>query len=200
MKENIFTFYVNKFALIKEVKKEELSSIPMLIRRRMNDFDKFGYIAMKNAYEENIQNIIFSSLDGQAERLNELIFQYGRENSVSPALFSGSVHNYTPGLFLFIEKKSIPYNSISSFSNALSFGLLSSVISSYDEVLYCFTDKIDGSYVSFALNISKNGGGKKYILELNSNETKEDNIEEFQAFFGGKINVLYTKMYKACKL
>lgn len=199
MKEKILEFYVNKFNYLNSVDELDLSFIPPIVRRRTSALDKFALSALNETFTDNIQYIVFSSQFGQVDRLLKIIEQYKEFKEVSPNTFSGSVHNYSASSFLLNRQISIPYTSLCAGNKSISTGLLTSVISSYDNVLFCYGDVNNGECKSMALNITKNElpqvQATKYILKLESNAVNHDEFENYVNLFSAKENCLKTPNY-----
>ena len=197
MKDNTLEFYVNKFNCIDNIEDMDLSFIPPIVRRRMSILDKITISTLNNVFSDDIQNIVFSSQFGEVERLLKIIAQFRENNEVSPNTFSGSVHNYPVGFFLFNKQVSIPYNAISSCENSISNGLLASVISEYDNIIFCYSDIDDNNAKSFAINLSKKPGknSSKYLIKVQTNNTNKDNFEDFIKLLNGSKNIIETPIY-----
>ena len=197
MKDNTLEFYVNKFNCIDNIEDMDLSFIPPIVRRRMSVLDKITISTLNNVFSDDVQNIVFSSQFGEVERLIKIINQYRENNEVSPNTFSGSVHNYPVGFFLFNKQVSIPYNAVSSCENSISMGLLTSVISEYDNKIFCYSDIDDNNAKSFAINLSKNkkNNSAKYLIKVQNNNEIKDNFEDFINLFNGSKNIIETPMY-----
>lgn len=197
MKENILEFYVNKYNFITDLNNLDITFIPPILRRRMTFLDKIALSNMNSVYSNSIQNIVFSSQFGQVERLLKLISQYTEEKEVSPNTFSGSVHNYSTGFFLLNKQKTIPYTAISAGEHSISTGILTSVISKYNNVLFCYSDFNDEKAKSFAINLSKKqtNNSKRYTIIFCTNDTTEDNFENFTKMFNGEMNSIKTPMF-----
>ena len=197
MKDNTLEFYVNKFNCIDNIKDMDLSFIPPIVRRRMSVLDKITISTLNNVFSDDVQNIVFSSQFGEVERLIKIINQYRENNEVSPNTFSGSVDNYPVGFFLFNKQVSIPYNAVSSCENSISMGLLTSVISEYDNIIFCYSDIDDNNAKSFAINLSKNkkNNSAKYLIKVQNNNEIKDNFEDFINLFNGSKNIIETPIY-----
>ena len=167
------------------------------MRRRLSKTDKAALYTINEAFTENIEYIIYSSRYGEAERLLKLISQYQEEKEVSPNIFSGSVHNYPLGFFLLNNKKSIPYNALSACENTVSIGLLSAILTKYNNVLFCYSDYEDEKCSSFAANISKSKeiNSIKYRLKLENNDNCNDSFNNFINFFSNNIKEIKTPFY-----
>lgn len=73
-----------------------------MARRKLTSVDKTALCIMNECFsslDEKNRNIkiVFTSQYGELDNLNKLIKQYTEENEVSPATFSGSVHNSAVG-------------------------------------------------------------------------------------------------------
>ena len=201
MKDNTIEFYVNNFVFLKSVEDADVSFLPPLIRRRLSKLDKCVLYVLKHTYNDNIQYIVFSSQYGEVERLIKLISQYQEEKEVSPNVFSGSVHNYPVGFFLLNEKNPISYTAISSGENSVSSGLLTSVISNFDNILYCYADVKDDAAMAFAINISKNSTSSAQKFQLKQyNTNNSDNFEDYINLFENTKSLIDTPLFRLEKL
>ena len=100
---NCYKFYINKYAFVKD-EIPDLSFIPMLMRRKLDNFGKAALYSLYNVYEENTEaKLIFASCYGDIERVKKLINQRQEEGEISPTGFSFSVHNATIGLFSLLK-------------------------------------------------------------------------------------------------
>ncbi len=197
MKENNLEFYVNKFCCLNSIDGLDLSFIPPIVRRRMSSLDKLTLFLLNETYTDNIQYIVFSSQFGQIDRLLKIISQYQECKEVSPNTFSGSVHNYSVSSFLLNRQISIPYTSVAAGEESLLMGLLSSVISNYDNVLFCYADINNGECNSLAINLTKKPlpESSKYKLKLESNSVKQDTFKNFVNLFSGKLTSIKTPAF-----
>ena len=177
MKEKLLEFYVNKINFIKNSDGLDLSFIPPILRRRLSLMDKAALCVINSTYTDDVQNIVFASQYGEFERLLKLINQYTEGNEVSPNTFSGSVHNYPVGFFCLNKQISIPYTAIAAGDNTICAGLAASVVSDYDNVLFCYADNQN----AFAINMSKSPkfGSVKYEIPI-----KKYDFEDFSERFG----------------
>lgn len=111
-------FYIKDFCYIKSAEEIDVSSIPPLVRRKLSPIDKAALSTMIKVFDNNVEEIVFSSQYGEHTRLDTLITQYKEAGEVSPAQFSGSVHNYPAGFFTLINKLNIPYYALSAGENS----------------------------------------------------------------------------------
>lgn len=200
MKDDIIEFYVKNFEYLINPENIDIDFVPPLVRRRMNRFDRIALFVMNKCMSKEIEYIVFSSFHGECERLFKLIEQYSSTKEVSPAIFSGSVHNYPLGLFLSNSGNTIPYTAICSGENSISAGILTSVASKYDNVLFCYADYHDDNIVSFALNISKTPCQQKFIINIQKKLNETDNFTDYINFFSKKSTLLKYGTYKIERL
>lgn len=196
MKEHYIEFYVNNFNYLKSVNEADVSFVPPILRRRMSKFDKCAVSVLESAFSDRVQNIVFSSQNGEVERLLKIISQYTEDNEVSPNIFSGSVHNYPLGFYLLNKHKALSYTALAAGENSISAGLLSSVISKYDNNLFCYCDIQNGDYVSMAFIVSKtfDTRAEKFVLNLCENPC-EAGFDDYLKLFTGKIDRIETNLY-----
>lgn len=198
MKDIYQEFYISKFNSIDNNEDLDLSFIPPMQRRRLSMLDKYTVHTIKKCFSDEVENIVYSSQNGEIERLLKIINQYTVDGEVSPNTFAGSVHNYPAGFFLLSEGCSIPYTALSAGKDSLSAGMLSAVVSEHKNVIYCFSDVYGERVVSFALNISKNpsSSSKKYRMHPCANNSSNDNFDEYVRLFREEITKLSTPMFE----
>ena len=201
MKDDLLEFYVNKFCYLDNTQ-ADVSFIEPISRRRMSPLDKIALSVMNKAFTDDIQNIIFASQFGQCERLFKMINQYKEDKEVSPSAFSSSVHNYSAGFFLLNIKKPIPYSALSSMESTIENGLLSSVISNFNNVLFCYCDIYNNNNIAFAINLSKTPKKEstKYVIKMQKNN-ETASFEKYVELFEGKIDSIKNPLYvmeRAC--
>lgn len=195
MKTNCLKFYADKFKIFDDVDALDLSDIPPIIRRRMSKLDKMTFSALEVVFTDSVQNVVYSSQFGEVDRLLKIIDQYTECDEVSPNTFSCSVHNYPVSFFLLNKHLSVPYTALSSHENSISSGLLVSLISDYDNVLFCYSDVNKGSAVSLGINLNKKEGNKEYILKFKTNDSVRDSFYDYVKFFSGETLSLETPIY-----
>ena len=130
----------------------DISFVPPLIRRKLSLLDKVVLTTLVQVFDENVEEIIFSSEYGEFPRLDTIIKQYQELNEVSPAQFSASVHNYPVSFFTLYKKLNIPYYAISAGSNSLE---AAKAIATKETVLV-YADVYDG-IKSIAYRLSPDG-------------------------------------------
>ena len=198
MKENLLEFYLNKFYFSKNFDNLDISFVPQILRRKATNFDKMVLSGLNKIFSNDIENIIFSSRYGEFERLKKIIEQYSLNNEISPNVFSSSVHNYPIGFFLFNIKKPVPYMALSNMSDSFSSGLISSIVSKYDNIVYCYCDILEDKPVAIFMNISKKQkeSSIKYNLEIQNNENIKDDFDLFESFLKNKRKSYISPMFR----
>lgn len=187
-------FDIIKFAYTKQ-EENDVSFIPMLLRRKLNSFGRAALYTLYNAYNGNNDvNLVFASDYGDYERVKKLTAQRKEEGEISPAGFSFSVHNASIGLFSLLEKIKNEYVTISAGENTFSYGLLNGIMNCENkDCLYCFCESFNGlKSLSVMIHFNQNG---EYILK-NSNSSKEDSsVEEFIDFLENKNPCFNNSIY-----
>lgn len=193
-------FSVKKIKYIEGLNNADLSFIPALSRRRMSSLDKITAAALKQLFDDNIENIIFASQKGETENLFKIIEQYKTENEVSPAVFPGSVHNAAIGAFLINEKKPAAYNALSAGAETIPAGILTAAVSKYNNTLFVYSDIEDDIYVSLCLYMSKEKAGARYAVSTGIDAQSTPKVKDFAEFFEGAEGAIKTGGYKIERL
>lgn len=157
-------FSIKKF-VIKTAENTEVSFLPPMARRKLSTLDKTALCVMNELFESIPQEkrnlkIVFASRYGELDRLKKLVAQYTRENEVSPATFSGSVHNSAAGQFSLLNKITESYNSVSAEKDTFSAGLIEAVLTAKEgcDVLFCCCDAVEAENAGgFGCIISHDG-------------------------------------------
>lgn len=194
---NCNKFYINKYAFVKD-EIPDLSFIPMLMRRKLDNFGKAALYSLYNVYEENTQNkLIFASCYGDIERVKKLINQRQEEGEISPTGFSFSVHNATIGLFSLLNSIKSSYNSISAGEDTLQNALLEAILESKNSpVIFCYAENNE-KLESLALSISKekqNEDAIEITIDLNKKDSSTS-FDEIISFFKGEKNSFTSNLY-----
>ena len=197
MKELIKEFYVRSYSYISAFGDINVNFVPSIMKRRLSKLDKCALTVLNKVFSDDVQFIVFASQYGEEERLEKIISQYTDGEEVSPNTFSGSVHNYLAGFYLLNKRKSIPYTALSSGNKTFSTSLLSSVVSKYNNVIFCYADVHKDDCLALALNISKEKtvDSKKYIMYFKNNDVSDDFFSHIE-LFEGKIKFVETSLYK----
>lgn len=195
---NCFKFYINKYShLTKDI--PNLSFVPMLMRRKLDQIGKAGLYTLYNSYIEGIeQNLVFASCYGDIERVIKLIEQRQSEGEISPTGFSFSVHNATVGLFSLLYKIKSSYNSISAGKNTLNYGILEAILTcSEAPTLFCYAESYE-ELKSVAFSCSKNILNENaFEVEIKIEKQKKKSVDEdFIKFLDGEIKEYCTDLYK----
>lgn len=194
MKENLIKFTINKFYYSDNPEKTDVGFVAPILRRRLSALDKTALSALIETYTDNIENLVFSSRYGEVDRLIKIISQYKETQDASPNTFSGSVHNYPAGFFLMNIKKSIPYTAVSACQDSICAGLISAVISNYENVLFCHADVYGSQNYALALNLSKSdkNNSQEFIMKIENNTVTNDLPEKYVKLFSEKTDILKT--------
>ena len=184
MKKTIF--YISDFYCADSPEDIDISDIPPLLRRKLSPVDKACLSACNKIFRDDIEEFVFSSAYGEITRLDSIISQYKEFNEVSPAQFSGSVHNYPAGFFTLYKKLNIPYYAAASGENSVSAGLIKAVLSKRNNVLFCYADDLAAACI-----INKNQGKIKCTFSHQS-ENNNDEFRSFSDFLKGKTKTFKT--------
>ena len=118
--------------------KPDVSFVPPMERRRLTGVERAALSVAFRALEqykqslppdqvteENLQiPVVFASRWGEIGTTIKLMQQMHAEGEMSPAGFSNSVHNATPGHFSLITKNKAPYTAIAAGPDSYEMGLL----------------------------------------------------------------------------
>ncbi len=161
----------------------DLSSIPMMMRRKLSPVGKIAMSTLLDCYGENLDDIklVYASRYGELERVVKLINQKKEDNEISPTGFSFSVHNSTIGLFSLLKNIHSSYNSIAGGKDSFSAGLLDAVMNR-EKTLFCYAESVD-RYESISVLIDYEEG-EKVVLRKNSENLPSNRFSEF--INGGK--------------
>ena len=176
-------FYLEKFFIWKgdsDTECPDVNFIPALIKRRLTLVEKIGIYIANNLLpiDENVK-IIFASRFGEWRETIKLIRQMYDESEMSPAGFSHSVHNATPGMFSIINKFKNNYTTIASNEDTIDSSLLEAICSKEDVLLIYAEEPIPDFYKEVNEDITEefmHGFGFGFLLSknLNSEVLKED--------------------------
>ena len=192
MKNSSKNFYIKKF-FIPTAENMDLSDIPMLVRRKMSSLDKIAYSAVKEVYEDGVQEVVFSSQYGEIDRLKSIIESYLACNEASPAKFSASVHNYFVGFLCQLKGLTISYNSLSAGENTLSIGLVKSIISKKSKVLYCFAESVpEMNGCACVICDKEDADSIECTFTQGSFDVEGNELEMFKKFLLGEVSSFKT--------
>ncbi len=194
---NSIKFYINKYSyLTKEI--SDVSFIPMLMRRKLNNFGKAGLYNLYKVYDGNTQaNLLFASEYGDIQRVLKLISQRKEEGEISPTGFSFSVHNATIGLFSLLNSIKSSYNSISAGENTLAYGMLEAILSSNEKpIIYCYTeDEKELQSISVLCSNSPLNEMAQEITFSPCKNNKKDSFQDFIDFLDNKKQCYNSDLY-----
>ncbi|MBQ9245136.1 beta-ketoacyl synthase chain length factor [bacterium] len=196
---NDLEFYINKYSYVYENDNIDLSFVPMMLRRKLSPLNKYAFYTLNNCFDENIENIIYSSKNGELDKLNSLIKQYKSDNEVSPSMFSNSVHNSTMGLFSLFKKYNNKYTALAACENTFSMGLLNAITDNSSDKLYCYADKtnkVSSISIYLSKNIKKNISQKYKLKICNNNIKTENEAEDFIHFLKGECNIIQYSIFQ----
>lgn len=148
---NSVEFFIYKHAF-SQGENIDLSSIPMMTRRKLSPAGKIAMSTMLEVYDgDKNTDLVYASRYSELERVVKLIKQQIEENEISPTGFSFSVHNSTIGLFSLLENIHNKYNSVAAGENSFSSGLLDAALNK-TKTLFCYAESVD-RYESISLLI-----------------------------------------------
>lgn len=191
-------FYINDFCFFEN--DVDLPTFPMSMRRKTGTADKYALAALLNFKNFRPDEIVYASRFGEFEKLLKLINSYLSENEVSPTVFSGSVHNFPVGMFAGLTGLSSPYTALAAGENTVSSGLLTSILSVNENVLFCYADKTTEGAKALSCSISKTAGKIKCVLHQSQTTVKCDEFAEFIAFLSGKTSFVDFGLFSAERL
>ena len=108
-----------------ESPKPDISFIPPMERRRQTPLEKAALSVAWKVYPHGEQiPVVFASRWGEIGTTLKLMKQMHDEGEMSPAGFSNSVHNATPGHLSLLTGNKAPYTAISAGTESYDMGLL----------------------------------------------------------------------------
>ncbi|PCJ59702.1 MAG: hypothetical protein COA79_09870 [Planctomycetota bacterium] len=187
----------------------DFAFIPALTRRRLSFLTKISlYVTDKCFGSQNTEKIqiIFASQHGELQSSIKLLNSIASEETLSPALFSLSVHNAAAGVFTILSKNTSPHCFVSAGEDTFLSSIMEAVgFLSEDKpikvLLIIADDQVPAEYKrfypdyrnSFAIGLFLNnfGVGAKYTIERQnySNETTQNNAKELISFLSESSEV-----------
>lgn len=105
--------------------KPDLSFLPPMERRRLTAVEKAAIAVAWKVYPHGEEvPVVFASRWGEIGTTLKLMEQFREEGEMSPAGFSNSVHNATPGHFSILTKNHAPYTAIAACEESYEMGIL----------------------------------------------------------------------------
>ena len=187
---NTQDFYINNYSYINTTSKEDISFIPLLLKRKLSALNRSAFYTLNQTYNDNVDLVVYASRYGEFDKLIKIINQYKTDNEVSPVLFSSSVHNSTVGAFLSFCHSSKPYMALAAVKDTLPNAILTSLANN-KTCLLCYGDYINETPISISVLFSRkeNSGKHCRLIQNNINDNKNINyIESFKDFLSGKTD------------
>lgn len=123
----------------------DVSFLPALLRRRLDRVGRMAlYVAWRCAEERTAVPLVFASRHGSIARTLQLLDDLARNEPLSPAIFSLSVHNSIAGLFSIARNDRSPATALAAGHRTLVFALLEGVgilAEGAGEVLVVYADE-----------------------------------------------------------
>ena len=113
--------------------KPDVSFVPAMERRRLTGVEKAALAVARaalvkaglvNADGRSDIPVVFASRWGEIGTTIKLMRQFHEEGEMSPAGFSNSVHNATPGHLSLLLKNTAPYTAVAAGPDSYAMGLL----------------------------------------------------------------------------
>lgn len=108
--------------------KPDVSFVPAMERRRLTGVERAALAVAHQVMAQSDPNIgisvVFASRWGEIGTTVKLMQQMHEEGEMSPAGFSNSVHNATPGHWSLLTKNNAPYTAIAAGPDSYDMGLL----------------------------------------------------------------------------
>lgn len=119
----------------------DVSFIPPLTRRRMTTLERIAS-SMAHAVIPDTPDyrIVFASRFGEWDQTARLLRQFHDDGEMSPAGFSNSVHNASPGHISLLTQNKNSYTSIAAGEHTLEMGILDALISPRP-ILFIFAEE-----------------------------------------------------------
>lgn len=133
----------------KEKKAMDCPKIPLTYSRRMSWVSKRSVEVALDLYLQNkdkVEYVVFSSRFGEIHNACQLVDSIKKNEELSPASFSQSVHNSSAGYFSLVASSKIPSTSISSSTTSFEDGLMAAYCYSkqnrHCRVIYVYCDPL----------------------------------------------------------
>ena len=161
-------FYINSSVVWKgnaENPLPDISFIPSLIRRRLTDIEKIGlYLANQVCGDKNDYYVVFASRFGEWGQTIKLIEQFYNDREMSPAGFSNSVHNATPGILSVLKHNNYAYTSVAGNDNTIDSALLEAFCSKKNVLFVYAEEKMPEIYAEVCDNKNLFGYGCAFLI------------------------------------
>jgi hypothetical protein len=145
---------IEKIAVWRETEQSpspDVSFIPPLIRRRLTDLEKAALAVSHQTYPcgEEIP-VVFASRWGEMGTTIKLIKQFYQDGEMSPAAFSSSVHNASPGMISLGEKNHASYTAIASGEDTLKNGFIEA-LAMRERLLFVYAEERTHEFYSSSI-------------------------------------------------
>lgn len=107
-----------------EMPKPDVKFVPMMERRRLTGVERAALSVAWQVKGEGEVPVVFASRWGEIGVTAKLMQQFHSDGEMSPAGFSASVHNATPGMFSLLTKNHAPYTAIAARERSIESGML----------------------------------------------------------------------------
>ena len=107
-----------------ETPKPDVSFVPPMERRRLTGVERAALSVAWQVKAEGEIPVVFASRWGEIGVTAKLMQQFHADGEMSPAGFSASVHNATPGALSLLTRNHAPYTAIAARARSLEAGLL----------------------------------------------------------------------------
>lgn len=118
----------------------DVGFVPALLRRRLSRIERAGLFVLNEAARTDSCPTVFASRFGEWRQTFKGLRQLCEEDEMSPAGFSLSVHNATPGVFSLLRKDASPYTAIAAGARTLEAGFMEAVLMRCD-VLFAYAEE-----------------------------------------------------------
>ena len=193
-------FYIDSFAEWRETDSEktpDVGFVPAMIRRRLTGVEKTGlYLANRVCPDRRDFYTVFASRFGEWGQTVKLIKQFYEDGEMSPAAFSSSVHNATPGILSVIKHNTMSYTTIAAGERTIG-EALTEMFAGPKPVLFVYAEErtpdlyrsvfpepFGGHGAAFLLS-DKDNGGRKIKAESFFSEGRVCRFNDLTAFLAG---------------
>lgn len=107
---------------------DDVAFVPRLIRRKLSMLEKNALSVLGAVAPESPCPTVFASRFGEWRRTFSLLRQLREEGEMSPAGFSLSVHNATPGIFSLVRGDVSAYTAVAATARTIEAGLLEALL------------------------------------------------------------------------
>lgn len=167
--------------------------VPPLMRRKLSALEKSGLFVLNAVAPGEPRPTIFASRFGEWNQTLRLLRQLREDGEISPAGFSLSVHNATPGIFSLIRGDASPYTAIAAGESTLESGLLEALLPRVPALFVYAEESAPEFYApairervpvgAFALAVEP---GEEFELSAGNSGNAPASFDEIREFFFGE--------------